>query len=181
MENQLDPYHILLSCRWQLHGLPVSIKDLFNVKGHDSTLGFVKWANSPHTKESELVTILRGLGAVLYCKTNVPTAMMMAETFNNLWRRTVLFFSNSANSDNPYNRLLSPGGSSGGESALLALNGSFIGIGTDIGGSIHIPGAFTNLYSLRPTFGRFPTYGTTTALAGQEAINSVNGTHLQRI
>ena len=76
---------------------------------------------------------------------------------------------------NPYNRLLSPGGSSGGESALLALHGSFIGIGTDIGGSIRIPGAFTNLYSLRPTFGRFPTYGTTTALAGQEAVNSVNG------
>jgi Asp-tRNA(Asn)/Glu-tRNA(Gln) amidotransferase A subunit family amidase len=77
---------------------------------------------------------------------------------------------------NPYNRLLSPGGSSGGESALLALQGSFIGIGTDIGGSIRIPGAFTNLYSLRPTFGRFPTYGATTALAGQEAVNSVNGT-----
>jgi amidase len=70
---------------------------------------------------------------------------------------------------------LSPGGSSGGEAALLALRGSFIGIGTDIGGSVRIPGAFTNLYSLRPSFGRFPTYGSKTALAGQEAINSVNG------
>jgi len=69
--------------------LPVSLKDLFNVKGFDTTLGFVAWANSPHDKESELVKILRNLGAVLYCKTNVPTAMMMAETDNNLFGRTV--------------------------------------------------------------------------------------------
>lgn len=48
-------------------------------------------------------------------------------------------------------------------------------MGTDIGGSVRIPGAFTNLYTLRPSFGRFPTYGSTSALAGQEAINSVNG------
>jgi amidase len=76
---------------------------------------------------------------------------------------------------NPYNRLLSPGGSSGGEAALLALRGSFIGVGTDIGGSVRIPGTFTNLYSLRPTFGRFPTFGSKSALAGQESVNSVNG------
>ena len=69
--------------------MPVSIKDLFNVKGYDTTLGFVALANSPADKESELVTMLRKLGAVLYCKTNVPTAMMMAETFNNLFGRTV--------------------------------------------------------------------------------------------
>jgi amidase len=76
---------------------------------------------------------------------------------------------------NPYNRLLSSGGSSGGEAALLALHGSFIGVGTDIGGSVRIPSSFTNLYGLRPTFGRFPTYGAKSALAGQEAVNSVNG------
>jgi amidase len=52
-------------------------------------LGFVTFANSPHDNESELVKILRNLGAVLYCKTNIPTAMMMAETFNNLFGRTV--------------------------------------------------------------------------------------------
>ena len=92
--------------------------------------------------------------------------MMMAETFNNLWGRTVssLFLTwvpiGGANCRQI--RIIDyyhPGGSSGGESALLALRGSFIGVGTDIGGSIRIPAAFTNLYSLRPTFGRFPTYG----------------------
>jgi amidase len=67
----------------------VSIKDLFNVKGYDSTLGFVAWANSPHDEESELVKLLRDLGAVLYCKTNIPTAMMMPETNNNLFGTTV--------------------------------------------------------------------------------------------
>jgi len=70
----------------------VSIKDLFNVKGHDSTLGFVAWVNKPHEKESELVRILRDAGAVLYCKTNVPTAMMMPETNNNLFGTTVSLF-----------------------------------------------------------------------------------------
>jgi amidase len=69
--------------------LPISLKDLFCVKGYDATLGFVAWANHPAEKESELVLILRNLGAVLYCKTNVPTAMMMAETYNNLFGRTV--------------------------------------------------------------------------------------------
>jgi len=76
----------------------VSLKDLFTVKGYDSTLGFVAFANSPHTTESELVKILRNLGAVLYCKTNIPTAMMMAETFNNVFGRTVYCHSVAANS-----------------------------------------------------------------------------------
>ncbi|KAF8306763.1 amidase [Clavulina sp. PMI_390] len=148
-----------------LHGLPVSIKDNFKIKGLDSTLGFICWANKPLDEDSVLITILREAGAVLYCKTNVPTAMMIAETYNNVWGRTT----------NPYNRSLSCGGSSGGEAALLALKGSPLGVGTDIGGSIRIPGTFCGLYSLRPSFGRFPTYGARSGLAGQEAVNSVNG------
>jgi amidase len=60
------------------------------VKGYDSSIGFVALANKPHKDESEVVKMLRRLGAVLYCKTNVPTAMMMAETVNNLLGRTVL-------------------------------------------------------------------------------------------
>ena len=57
--------------------------------GYDSSLGFVSLANKPHTTESEVVSMLRRLGAVLYCKTNVPTGMMMPETVNNLLGRTV--------------------------------------------------------------------------------------------
>ncbi|KAL1745491.1 amidase signature domain-containing protein [Schizophyllum fasciatum] len=148
-----------------LHGLPVSLKDCFKVKDLDTTVGYVAWCNEPMEEESLLTSILRETGAVVYCKTNVPTAMMIAETYNNVWGRTL----------NPYNRRLSPGGSSGGEAALFAMKGSPLGIGTDIGGSIRIPGTCAGLYTLRPSLGRFPTAGARSGMAGQEAIHSVNG------
>ena len=106
-----------------LHGLPISLKDNFHVSGKDSTLGFLSLANDPASYESTLVEILREAGAVIYVKTNVPTAMMIAETVNNLFGRTL----------NPHNRNLTSGGSSGGESALIAFGGSPLGVGSDIG------------------------------------------------
>lgn len=123
------------------------------------------FANEPLHKDSLLVTILRDLGAVFYVKTNVPVAMMMAETNNNVWGEC----------RNPLHKYLSPGGSSGGEGALIALKASPLGIGTDIGGSIRIPAAWCNLYGLKPSFGRYPHYGAKPGIAGQEYILSVNG------
>ena len=73
--------------------------------------------------------LLRNAGAVLYVKTNVPTAMMIAETVNNVFGRTM----------NPLNRALTSGGSSGGESALIAFGGSPLGVGTDIGTYVKYP------------------------------------------
>lgn len=96
---------------------------------------------------------------------NVPTAMMIAESVNNTFGRTV----------NPRNRLLTSGGSSGGESALIAFKGSPLGIGTDIGGSLRIPAACTGIFTLRPSFGRFPTLKCRSGMSGQEAVQSVNG------
>ncbi|EHY60683.1 hypothetical protein HRR83_000452 [Exophiala dermatitidis] len=148
-----------------LHGLPISIKDNFNVVGKDSTVGFVSWCNKPHKQNSVLVDLLKSLGAVIYVKTNVPTAMMMAETVNNTFGRTL----------NPLRLTTTPGGSSGGESALLAFHGSPLGVGTDIGGSLRIPASCTGIFTLRPSLGRFPTAGCTSGLAGQESVNSVNG------
>jgi Asp-tRNA(Asn)/Glu-tRNA(Gln) amidotransferase A subunit family amidase len=60
-----------------LHGLPISLKDNFNVKGKDSTVGFTSLVNDPAKYNSTLVDMLEKLGAVRYCKTNVPTAMMI--------------------------------------------------------------------------------------------------------
>ncbi|KAJ9659988.1 hypothetical protein H2201_007093 [Coniosporium apollinis] len=148
-----------------LHGLPISLKDNFNIIGKDSTVGFVSWVNDPAKYNSNIVDLLRDAGAVLYVKTNVPTAMMIPETVNNVFGRTV----------NPLNRSLTSGGSSGGESALIASGGSPLGVGTDIGGSLRIPAACTGIFTLRPSFGRFPTLRARTGLAGQEAVNSVNG------
>ncbi|EDU47440.1 GatA Asp-tRNAAsn Glu-tRNAGln amidotransferase A subunit [Pyrenophora tritici-repentis] len=148
-----------------LHGLPISLKDNFNVKGKDSTVGFTSLVNDPAVYNSTLVDMLEKLGAVRYCKTNVPTAMMIAESVNNTFGRTV----------NPLNRKVTSGGSSGGESALIAFGGSPLGIGTDIGGSLRIPAACTGIFTLRPSFGRFTTQRCRSGLAGQEAVQSVNG------
>lgn len=98
-----------------LHGLPISLKDNFNVAGVDTTVGFIAWANNPATFDSELTKLLREQGAIIFCKTNVPTAMMIAESYNNVWGYTA----------SPWNRDTSSGGSSGGEGALLAFKGEF--------------------------------------------------------
>ncbi|KAK5167344.1 uncharacterized protein LTR77_007043 [Saxophila tyrrhenica] len=148
-----------------LHGLPVSLKDNFNIPGYPSSVGFCSWALEPMEQESTIVAILRELGAVAYVKTNVPTAMMIAETVNNCYGRTT----------NPLNRNLTSGGSSGGESALIAMRGSPLGVGTDIGGSLRIPAACTGIYTIRPSYGRFPHFDARSGLAGQESIGSVHG------
>ena len=154
-----------------LHGVPVLLKDNLNVKGHGTTLGIVghavdlDGAEWKAPEDAALVTILRRLGAVLYVKTNVPVAMMMPETNNHVY----------GNTTNPLNRGLSAGGSSGGEAALLCLQGAPMGVGSDIGGSIRIPASFANVYALRPSLGRFPTYGSRSGLPGLESVSSVNG------
>ncbi|KAF2713668.1 amidase [Pleomassaria siparia CBS 279.74] len=148
-----------------LHGLPISLKDNFDIAGKDSTVGFSSLVNKPVASNATLVDLLAKLGAVRYVKTNVPTAMMIAESVNNVFGRTV----------NPLNRELTSGGSSGGESALVAFGASPLGVGTDIGGSLRIPAACTGIFTLRPSLGRFPTQGCTSGLAGQEAVASVNG------
>ncbi|KAI0006904.1 amidase [Xylariaceae sp. FL0662B] len=148
-----------------LHGLPISLKDNFNLAGLDSTVGFSSHVGDPAAYESVLADLLREAGAVFYVKTNVPTAMMIAETVNNVFGRTV----------SPLNRRLTSGGSSGGESALIAFRGSPCGVGTDIGGSLRIPAACTGLFTLKPSFGRFPTLRCRSGMPGQEAVQSVNG------
>lgn len=115
--------------------------------------------------ESEMVRELRSLGATLYCKTSVPHTLMCGETINNIIGYT----------QNPKNRNLSSGGSSGGEGALIGLRGSPVGFGTDIGGSIRIPSAFNGLYGLRPSTGRMPYEGMANTMDGQSSILSVVG------
>ncbi|GAQ42175.1 hypothetical protein AtubIFM56815_005197 [Aspergillus tubingensis] len=157
-----------------LHGLPVSLKDQFHVKGVETTMGYVGWINTfqgktddPRylTHESELVKELRAAGAVLYCKTSVPMTLMSGETMNNIITYT----------HNPKNRLLSSGGSSGGEGALIALRGSPAGFGTDIGGSIRVPASFNGLYGIRPSVGRMPYEGAANSGEGQNTVLSVVG------
>ncbi|KAI4731061.1 amidase [Aureobasidium sp. EXF-10728] len=138
------------SAPWKpLHGLPISLKDSFNVPGFDSTIGMTYFVNKPATEYSALPKLLLDLGAVLYCKTNVPQTMMTADSDNNVFGRTL----------NPSNLKLTAGGSSGGEGSLIAMRGSVLGIGTDIAGSIRIPSICNGIYGARPSSGIVPFDG----------------------
>lgn len=128
-------------------------------------MGYISHIDQTPTTESDLVHLLRSLGAVLYCKTSVPTGLMSGETANNIIGYTW----------NPRNRHLSSGGSSGGEGALLALKGSPLGFGTDIGGSIRVPAAFNGIYGLRTSVGRIPYEGAKNSMDGQNTVPSVVG------
>ncbi|KAL2818140.1 amidase signature domain-containing protein [Aspergillus granulosus] len=109
-----------------LHGVPVSVKDRFDVQGFDTTVGWVGLANKPAAKSDSVVQLLESMGAVLYAKTNIPQSLMMSDSYNHVFGQSV----------NAFNRKLISGGSSGGEGALVGAAGSVLGIGTDIGGSI---------------------------------------------
>jgi amidase len=157
-----------------LHGVPISLKDQFHVKGAETSMGYVGWIGTfqgikddprKGVYESELAQELRALGAVLYCKTSVPHTLMTGETVNNIIGYTW----------NPKNRYLCSGGSSGGEGALIGLKGSPAGFGTDIGGSIRIPAGFNGLYGIRPSGGRLPYEGMANSMDGQNSVLSVVG------
>ncbi|KAG5647829.1 hypothetical protein DXG03_007753 [Asterophora parasitica] len=155
------------SLRGPLHGVPVSplvVLD-FDIIGFDSSIGFTQWANKPATTNADLVSQFIAAGAVLFVKTNVPQTMFAFECSNPLWGRTT----------NPYNNKYTSGGSSGGEGALLAMDGSAVGIGTDIGGSLRIPATYCGIYSLKPAASRISDAGAGGPVPGFEGIKTVLG------
>ncbi|KAK3944398.1 Acetamidase [Diplogelasinospora grovesii] len=157
-----------------LHGLPISLKDQFHVKGVDTTMGYIghiggnMGISDPldvNKIESQITKELLSQGAVLYCKTSLPQTLLLGETVNNLIGRTL----------NPHNQNLSCGGSSGGEGALQALRGSTLGVGTDIGGSVRIPAAFCGIFSLKPTPERISYRDMANTDPGQNTYRSTVG------
>lgn len=133
-----------------LHGLPISIKEIIDIAGHQSSTGYIGDIRLAQT-DSHIVSALRRQGAVFYVKTGQPQGVMHLEGDGYLYR--IL---------NPYNIHLSSGGSSSGESALIALRGSLLGVGTDIGGSIRGPAAFCGIWGFKPTSRLFPRAGVQT-------------------
>jgi amidase len=127
-----------------LHGLPISLKDQFRVRNTNAALGLVAFIDTVDSSETEsfLVKELRDLGAVLYVKTTTPAAVSVCPYRKYLlWYYSELDCWQHIDCDNnvtgqtwgPLNRFMSSGGSSGGEGALIAMHGSILGIGTDIG------------------------------------------------
>jgi fatty acid amide hydrolase len=148
-----------------LHGVPVTIKECLDVHGMASTFGFPSRAGHRADADEIHVARLRAAGAIPIAKTNVAQALFFYETDNPLYGRTV----------NPWNAERTPGGSSGGEAALIATGASPLGLGTDIGGSVRIPAAYCGIASMKPTAGRCDDMGRFSSPVGQRAIASQVG------
>lgn len=146
-----------------LAGIPVSLKDSIQVKGFDTSVGYSRNTGKPAAEDGVMIRLLKDAGAVPFVKTNLPTTLLSFESTNDVWGQT----------KNPHNDKYSPGGSTGGEAALLAFGGSRIGIGSDVAGSVRAPAHFSGCYSLRCSTGRWPKAGVSTSMAGQEGIPSV--------
>ncbi|KAL9030441.1 MAG: hypothetical protein Q9196_001446 [Gyalolechia fulgens] len=146
-----------------LAGIPVSLKDSISVGGFDVSVGYSRNTGKPYAEDGTMVKILKDAGAVPYVKTNLPVTLLSFESTNDVWGRTT----------NPHNPKYSPGGSTGGESALLAYGGGRIGLGSDVAGSVRVPAHFAGIYSLRCSTGRWSKGGMNTSMPGQEGIPSV--------
>ena len=127
-----------------LAGVPVSIKDAFDVAGQVTTCGSLAHADDIALADSGAVRRLREAGAVFVGKTNVSEFCQSATTDNLLGPDTA----------NPWNPAATSGGSSGGAAASVAAGTCTLALGSDGGGSIRIPAAFCGLVGLKPTYGR---------------------------
>ncbi len=156
-----------------LHGVPVTLKECFDLAGTPTTGGVPRLAGHRAEADGPLVTRLRRAGAVILGKTNVPEVLLYIETDNPVYGRT----------NNPWRLDRAPGGSSGGEGALLAAGGSALGLGTDIGGSIRLPAHSCGVCGIKPTSGRLTTLGTFDEYLcpGQEAILDQPGPLARRV
>ena len=132
-----------------LHGVPFTLKDAIETEGVICTGGTLGRASYVPKADATVVKRLRAAGAVLLGKTNCPEFGWAWESDNLIYGRT----------NNPYDLSLSPGGSSGGESALIAAGGSPLGLGSDAGGSVRFPAHCTGIAAIKPTSGRVPRTG----------------------
>lgn len=156
--------------RGPLDGLPVTLKESIATPGTPVTLGVPHKLGDPARDEAVIARLVREAGMVVLGKTNVSELLLFNEADNEIWGRTL----------NPWAQDRTPGGSSGGEAAALAAGLTPLGVGTDIGGSLRVPAAYTGLATLKPTVDRWSNAHSHTALAGQEIIRGQCGPMARR-
>ena len=132
-----------------LHGVPFTLKDAIETEGVVCTGGTLGRASYLPNQDATVAKRLRAAGGILLGKTNRPELGWAWESDNLIYGRT----------NNPYDLRLSPGGSSGGESAIIAAGGSPFGLGSDAGGSVRFPAHCTGITAIKPTSGRVPRTG----------------------
>ncbi|MBW2623924.1 MAG: amidase [Deltaproteobacteria bacterium] len=132
-----------------LHGLPLTIKDSFEVMGMPCTSGAPELKNHMPGRNAQVVQILIDEGAIIFGKTNLPLYAQDLQSYNEVYGQT----------NNPWDITRGPGGSSGGAAAALAAGLTSFEIGSDIGGSIRNPAHFCGVYGHKPTFAIVPLRG----------------------
>jgi amidase len=135
--------------RGPLHGLPITIKDAYEVVGMPATCGFPHLATHVPDRDADAVARLRAAGAIPFGKTNVPLAAADHQSYNPVYGTT----------NNPWDVTRTPGGSSGGAAAAVAAGFSPLELGSDIGGSIRCPSHFCGVYGHKSSYGIVPMRG----------------------
>jgi len=130
--------------RGKLHGVPIAVKDLYDIGGLPTMCGSKTRHDHMAEKDSACVTLLKEAGAIIMGKTQT---------------HEFAFGITTPTTGNPWNPAHIPGGSSGGSGASVASRGCFMGMGSDTGGSIRIPAAVCGIVGLKPTFGRISRTG----------------------
>jgi amidase len=152
---------------------PITVQSLIEEETKSGAKGISKSTlrlldmQGPHTQvtTSAQIKALLDEGAIIIAKTVMPQSVMQLDTKSNLHGQCL----------NPYNVHLSPGGSSGGESASVSSGSTMMGIGSDIGGSVRQPAAVTGLYGIRCTTGRIGLDGVRTTMPGNQGIPATIG------
>ena len=129
-----------------LHGLPMTIKDAYEVTGLTCEVGHLPFKGRVSDTDAVVVQRLRAAGAVILGKTNTPLHCADLQTYNDIHGTT----------NNPHNLAHTPGGASGGAAAALASGMTPLEFGSDIGGSIRTPSHFCGLFGHKPTFDIVP-------------------------
>lgn len=132
-----------------LHGVPISVKESFNVAGLPTTYGFEAFRDNVAAQDALTVQRLKAAGAIVFGKTNVPASLADWQSFNPVYGRT----------SNPWDLARTPGGSSGGSAAALAAGLTALELGSDIGASIRNPAHYCGVWGHKPTWGVVPLAG----------------------
>jgi len=137
--------------RWKgpLHGIPIALKDLVDTAGIRTTAASALFQDRVPTEDAEIVRRLKAAGAVFLGKTNLHEFAYGGSSA----------ISHSGPVRNPWNKAVSPGGSSGGSAAAVAAGMCYAAIGTDTGGSIRQPAAYCGIVGFKPTYGRVSAAG----------------------